>query len=235
MESITRELKKLAFFLQHSGLFDKFPPRTRNVLEELPIEWESAETGGETILEWQKDPTWETADLKGKLKDKPIEMKIKRTSDRYVYTIIYDGHKSAVSSLEQLKSIINSYVDGAVPKPKILQTAYNLLQQKKEDIYVGITKYLEGITDLHWEFEVRKDIGRVYARFYVDLGEDDEDKEVIMRKLKEHNYYRIDCVGSYLKMFLKKEGIELAEEKHVKRKFINLGHQAGFIITLYFK
>lgn len=232
--SVIQELEKIAFFLQHSGLFDKFAPRTRRVLEGLPIEWVSVETGGETTLDWQEGPTWETAHLEGKLKDLPLKMDIKRDSSRYTYRILYENKEYQTSNLSNLKSIISNIAEGKVPKPKVLQSAFDLIQSNKSEIYDYVMKYfLVDVTDLTWEIKVQKDVSRIYVRFFVDLRQqmDDNVKSDILEKLKWHEFYRVDSVGSYLKALLKKEGID-SDELTFTRKFIDLAHQAGFIITI---
>ena len=232
---LVQELEKIAFFLQHSGLFDKFAPRTRAVLESLPVEWSSAETGGEIMLDWQQEPTWETAHLDGMLKDIPFKMDIKRDSSRYTYKIIYDGKEYQTTNLTALKTIVNNLVEGEVPKPKVLKACYDLLQSKKTAFFDTIVKhYLAGVTELSWQIKLQKDTTRIYARFYVildDVSLEEGHKKEIMSKLKEHNFYRPNGVGSFLKKQFVEEGLDV-ESLQFNRKFIDLRNQAGFIITI---
>ena len=228
---VKKELKKVAFFVQHSGLFDKFPERTRNVLENLPIEWENVETSEETQLKWQEEPTWEKAVLVGKLNGKPFTLKIKRDSARNIYTIIYDGKEMPASSLPKLKVTIESLSSGTVPKQKIMKSMYDIIQNKKSEIYQYIKlNYLRDVTERHWNFKIQKDVSRIYLRFYVDLMEEKEG-DPILEKLKEEDHWKIDAAGTYVKNLLKKEGITI-DDFMFTRKYTRLSNKVGFVLTL---
>lgn len=180
---VKKELEKVAFFVQHSGLFDQFPIRTRKVLEELPIEWNTAETSGEVQLKWQEEPTWASADLSGTLDGNPLSLKIKKDSARNIYTLIYDKKEYQTDSLSKLKSIIESITSGTSPKPKILQAIYDLIQSKKHEIYQYVKiKYLSNITPKHWNLKIQKDVSRIYLRFYIDLIADESMEPIIAEK-----------------------------------------------------
>jgi len=230
-EIIKKELERIAFFVQHSGLFDQFPVRTREVLENLPIEWIEVETGGETQLDWQDEPTWETAKIDGKLNEKPFILKVKKDSARNIYTIIYDNKQYQVSSLSKLESTIESISSGTTPKPKMMKIVYDLIQTKKDEIYQYVVKnYLSNVTKKHWNLKIQKDVSRIYLRFYVDLP-NEEEREDIKDKLREYDAYRLDSVGTYIKNLIKKSGTDTSDFIFT-RKFTDLEDKTGFVITI---
>lgn len=228
---IKKELDKLAFFVQYSGFFDQFPVRSKEVFENLPIEWTKVDTGGETQLEWQEEPAWSTALLEGKLNDTVIKIHIKRDSSRNIYTLIYEGKQYKTSNLNELQKIIEDISEGSTPKPKLMQSAFNIIQKNKSQYFQYVKdNFLKEITFADWEFKLSKDVKRIYLRFFVK-GIETEEKMNIQEKLKEHNYYRIDAIGTYLKKMIKEAGTNIDEIKFL-HKFISLPNQAGFIITI---
>ena len=239
---LKKELSKLAFFIQNAGLFDEFGVKIRRTLEDLPVEWDSAQTDGQVI--YKGKPTWKVADLEGKLNDKPLKLKIKRefgkdeNSDlneikRIKYTLSYDGKNYVVSSLPKLRDAVEKLSAGKVPKPKLMQMAYDLIQHRKAEIYTHIKRnFLQQVSREVWYYKVSKDASRIYLRFYVKT-EIPEKKEEIEEKLTEHNNYRLDSIGSYLETLLSGEGITgIDKENSMSHSLIKLSDQAGFTITL---
>ena len=91
---IRSELKKIAFFIQYSGLFEQFDPRMRTIFENLPVEWEQPEVEGKHVPRYEtkrvKELSWKDAKVPGKLNGDPIEVIINKTSGgRYHYKIIF--------------------------------------------------------------------------------------------------------------------------------------------------
>ena len=232
---IEKELTKIAFFVQHSGFFDEFPDKIKAVFEKLPIEWEAVDTAGEIVLKWQDTPTWETASLKGKLSDKPIEIKVKRDSSRYIYKVFYEKSEYPTSSLQKLKAIIENLTSGKEPTQKLMQSTYDLIKKNQSE-YVKFAKEkaLKDVSEKDWKFKLYKDINGIYLRFYIDLFEQEEEKNNIDEKLKEHNYYRIDTIGTFLKKKIEKENIDITNIKFY-HKPISLPNQAGFVLTINYK
>ena len=158
---VQNELMRLAFFIQNAGLFDEFGVKIRRTLEDLPVEWDSAQTDGEVVMT-KGDPeivedgdnpaeesytTWKIADLAGKLNDKPIKLQIKREFGednktgrteikRIKYTLTYDGKHYTISSLPKLTDAVEKLSAGKIPKPKLMQMAYDLIQHRKAEIYL---------------------------------------------------------------------------------------------------
>jgi len=238
---LKKELGKIAFFIHNAGLFDEFGVKIRRTLEELPVEWDSAQTDGQVIYKGQ--PTWKIADLVGKLNDKPLKLQIKRefgkdeNSDlneikRIKYALTYDGKKYTISSLPKLEDAIDKLSAGKIPHPKIMQMAYDLIQHRKAEIYTHIKRtFLQQVSRDTWYYKVAKDASRIYLRFYIKT-DDPEKKQEIEEKLTEHDNYRLDSVGSYLDTLVSGEGIAgLSKENNMTHSLIKLSDQAGFVIT----
>jgi len=238
---LKKELSKIAFVIHNAGLFDEFGVKIRRTLEELPVEWDSSQTDGQVI--YKGKPTWKVADLVGKLNDKPLKLQIKRefgkdeNSDlneikRIKYLLTYDGKKYVVSSLPKLDDAIEKLSAGKIPKPKIMQMAYDLIQHRKAEIYTHIKRnFLTQVSRETWYYKVSKDASRIYLRFYVKT-DDPETKQEIEEKLTEHDNYRLDSVGSYLDTLISGEGIAgLSKENNMTHSLIKLSDQAGFVIT----
>ena len=255
---LKKELRKIAFFIQNAGLFDEFGVKIRRTLEDLPVEWDSVQTDGEIELspsgkseegfgedtESKTYKTWKVADLAGKLNDKPLKLSIQRevgkdhetkTNEikRIKYTLTYDGKRYLVSSLSKLKDAVEKLSAGKVPKPKIMQMAYDLIQHRKAEIYTHIKRnFLQLVSRDIWYYKVSKDASRIYIRFYVKT-DDPEKKQEIDDKLTEHDNYRLDSIGSYLETLIGGEGISgLTKENNMTHSLIKLSDQAGFVITI---
>ena len=220
---------KLSFFLQHSGLFEDFSPRSRRVLENLPITWNSVETDGETVMN-QKEQ-WKEADLEGVMNDKDIKIKVTKGNKRYTYTIYFENKSYRVESLDSLKSAVESLASGGMPKPKQKQTIYDMLQTKRNIIDNYTEKnILIGITDNPWDLRITKDNHRIYMRF-TTYAPEDKHKVYIRSKLKEANYYRLDCLGLYLKSLIKE--LDLDPSNFVmSHRFLDAGEDYGFLVTI---
>jgi len=239
---LKKELNKLAFFIQNAGLFDEFGAKIRRTLEELPIEWDSSQTDGQVL--YKGKPTWKIADLEGKLNDRPIKLQIKREFGkdenselneikRIKYKLTHDGKGYTVSSLPKLRDAVEKLSAGKVPKPKIMQMAYDLIQHRKAEIYTHIKRnFLQQVSRDVWFYKVSKDASRIYLRFYVKT-DDPEKKQEIEDKLTEHENYRLDSIGSYLETLISGEGIAgITKENNMTHSIIKLSDQAGFTITL---
>jgi len=239
---LKKELNKIAFFIQNAGLFDEFGVKIRRTLEELPVEWASAQTDGQII--YKEKPTWKIADLEGKLNDKPFKLQIKREFGkdensnlneikRIKYSIAYGGKRYIVSSLPKLKDAIDKLSAGKIPKPKIMQMAYDLIQHKKAEVYTHIKRnFLLQISRDTWYYKISKDSSRIYIRFYIKT-DDPKQKQEIEDKLTEHDNYRLDSIGSYLEVLISGEGISgITKENEMTHSLIKLSDQAGFVITL---
>jgi len=225
---VLSEIKKIAFFLQHSGLFDNFTPRSRNDLENLPIEWVSVETDGEVQLTPEGKAHWKTAELKGKLKEKDLFLKIEKSPDRNIYTLVYDNKTYKTSAMPKLKSIVDSLNAGETPKPKYLQTIYNLLQQRKNEIRKFIeSQYLKGISETPWEILITKDVSRIYLKITVETNTPAE----VVTELKSKNFYRIDNIGVYLKHLMKKANLNV-DDFTITHRLLRVGNTAGFTISI---
>lgn len=220
---------KLSFFLQHSGLFDDFSPRTRRTLENLPVTWTSAETDGETVM--NQKPQWREADLEGTLSDKDFKIKVTKGNKRYTYTIYYENKSYRVESLESLKSTVESLASGDMPKPKQKQNLYDMFQNKRViiDTYVE-KKILVGITDNGWKLTINKDNNRIYLRF-LTFAPEDKHHTYIKNKLIEADNYRLDCVGIYLKSLMKKIDIDPTSFVMTHRVLKSVDY-SGFIVTV---
>jgi len=227
-EFIIEEMNKISFFIQHSGMFDNFTPRSKNDLESLPVEWVEVKTDGEIELTEGGQKHWKSADLKGKLKDKDLFLKIDKSPDRNIYTLVYDNGTYKTSNMSKLKSIVESLESGETPKPKYLQAVYNVLQQKKMEIRKFIEEhYLKGLSDTPWEILISKDVSRIYIKMTVDS----EDPAKIIDQLKSHNFYRMDSIGQYLKHLIKKANIE-SEDFIFSHRFLRIGMTAGFTVSI---
>lgn len=227
-ELVLSEIKKISFFLQHSGLFDNFTPRSRNDLEDLPVEWVSVETDGEVQLTPEGQKHWKTAELKGKLKEKDLYLKIEKSPDRNIYTLVYDNRTYKTSAMPKLKSIVDSLNAGETPKPKYLQAVYNILQRRKMEIRKFIeAHYLKGISETPWEILVTKDVSRIYIKMTVETNE----PEKIINELKSKNFYRIDNIGVYLKHLMKNANIS-PENFTVTHRLLRVGNTVGFTISI---
>lgn len=227
-ELVLSEIKKVAFFLQHSGLFDNFTPRSRNDLEGLPVEWVSVETDGEVQLTLEGQKHWKTAELKGKLKEKDLYLKIEKSPDRNIYTLVYDNKTYKTSSMTKLQSIVDSLNAGETPKPKYLQSVYNILQRKKMEIRKYLeSHYLKGISETPWEILVTKDVSRIYLKMTVDTNE----PEKVIAELKNKNFYRLDSIGVYLKHLMKNAGVN-PDDFTITHRLSRVGDTAGFTISI---
>ena len=239
---IKKELSKLAFFIQNAGLFDGLGVKIRGTLEDLPVEWDSAQTDGQVI--YKGNPDWKIADLAGKLNDKPLKLQIKRefgkdeNSDlneikRIKYKLTYDGKGYTVSSLPKLRDAVEKLSAGQVPKPKLMQMAYDLIQSRKAEIYTHIKRnFLQQVSREVWYYKVSKDASRIYLRFYVKT-DIPEKKQEIEDKLTEHENYRLDSMGSYLETLISGAGISgITKENNMTHSIIKLSDQAGFTITI---
>jgi hypothetical protein len=239
---LKKELSKLAFFIQNAGMFDDLGAKIRGTLEQLPIEWDSAETDGEVL--YKGKPAWKVADLEGKLNDKPLKLQITREFGkdektqfteikRIRYQLTYAGRGYTVSSLPKLTDAVEKLSAGKIPKPKIMQMAYDLIQHRKAEIYTHIkrTFLLQASRDV-WYYKVSKDASRIYLRFYVKTDEPSNKKE-IEEKLTEHDNYRLDSIGSYIETLISGEGVSgITKENNMTHSLIKLSDQAGFVITI---
>lgn len=225
---VLSEIKKISFFLQHSGMFDNFTPRSRNDLEGLPIEWVSVETDGEVQLTPNGEPHWKTAELKGKLKDKDLYLKIEKSPDRNIYALVYDNKTYKTSSMPKLKSIVDSLNAGETPRPKYLQVVYNTLSKRKNDISKYIQPhYLKGISESPWDILVTKDVSRIYLKMTITTDE----PEKVIAELKKGNFYRLDSIGVYVKHLMKKANLD-PEDFTITHRLIRIGDTAGFTISI---
>lgn len=228
---VKKELNKISFFIQYSGLFDQFAPATQNALENLPVEWESAQTDGQTQLKWKDKPQWKYADLVGKLGDKTFKMRINKNSSRNIYTIIYEGNQYKVTSLGKLKSLVDSLEEGKTPRPEKMQTSYNIIKKQQANIKDQSVKYyLNQVSEKPWQFTMQKDPSRIYLKFYI-VTEDDQEKKDIKEKLGYHDDYRINSIGSYVKKVLKKEGIDVSDIE-ITQRMIDMPRKVGFNLTI---
>jgi len=201
---------------------------------------EEAKPGDETH---QYQTTWKEADLVGKLNDKPLKLKIKREFGkddktqktevkRIIYRIAYEGRWYSVSSLPKLKDAIEKLSAGQVPKPKLMQMTYDLIQSKKAEVYTYIKRnYLMSVSRDVWYYSVKKDASRIYIRFYNKV-DDPQKKKEIEDKLTEHNNYRLDSIGSYLETLISGEGISGITKENMTHTIIKLSDEAGFVITI---
>ena len=261
---LKKELSRIAFVIHYAAMFDEFGAKIRNTLEDLPVEWESAQTDGKVVLsatpqeeivdenaqipeqeETKKyKTTWKEADLVGKLNDKPFKLKIKREFGkddktgktevkRINYKVNFDGRGYTVSSLPKLRDMVEKLSAGKVPKPKLMQMAYDLIQSKKAEIYTHIKRnFLMQVSRDTWFYSVKKDASRIYIRFYLKTDDPQKKKEV-EDKLTEHNNYRLDSIGSYLETLIAGEGIGgITKENNMTHSLIKLSDQAGFVITI---
>lgn len=217
---IQRELNRIAFFIQHSGLFDEFPPKIRNGLDSLPIEWEKVDPKKDNVT-----------DVIGKLNDHPIAIRIIRDEKRNEYQVFYLKKKYQVNSLDKLKITINALHKGEKPKPQVMQEFYDTLFTQKKGLYTQTMRhYLYGVSDKEWHLDIKKDVGHIYIRFYVDTT-DDKEKEYVMKRLEEHQNYRIGSLINYLKNLAKELKLDISNMEF-SGNFIKMADQAGIIITI---
>lgn len=230
-KEIKKELKRIAFFVQHSGLFDSFSPTTRRTLESLPVEWEAVQVDGETTLKWQDHPTWAEADLEGMLDDKPIKMKIKKSSSRNIYSIQYDGKKYTVENMPDLRKLFEDLQEGGTPKPKVMQESFDLLNKKKTHLNTQSKHYyLNDVSDGPWKLDITKDSSRIFVKFSVPSA-DEASKVKMDEKLEEQDKFRINTIGSYVKKLLQKEGLDISDLAFTQR-LLNVSGKSGFLITI---
>jgi len=230
-KEVKKELKRIAFFIQHSGLFDTFSPHTRRTLEALPVEWESVQVDGQTNLKWQDEPTWAEADLVGTMNDEPVEVKIKRSSSRNTYLVSYSGKKYTVENMDALRKLFDDLQEGKTPKPKVLQSSYDLLNQKKTHLNSQAKHYyLNQVTEKPWKIDISKDSSRIFVKFLTSAVNSNE-LDSFNSKLEEQDKFRINSVGSYIKKMLQKDGIDVSELTFTQR-LISTPGKAGFLITI---
>lgn len=221
---------KLSFFLQHSGLFDDFSPRTRRTLENLPVTWTSAETDGETVM--NRKPQWKEADLVGTMNDKEFKIKVTKGNKRYTYTIYYENKSYRVESLDSLQSTVESLASGDMPKPKQKQNVYDMLQNKRVIILSYLEKkILTDITGNDWKLAINKDNNRIYLRCTTHAPED-KHHTYISNKLKEADNYRLDCAGIYLKSLFKQIDADPSIFVMTHRLLRKGQDESGFIVTI---
>lgn len=227
---VKQELRKIAFFIQHSGIFDGFPSRLRNDIEELQVEWQSVDT---KELSDQQDPTsWNIAQLLGKLEEKPFKLNIKRTVDRNFYTLFYEGKKyGPFSSMKDVQDNIESLVSGKTPIAVFKKQLFTYLSKYKNILEEYLAKhFLYGITTKPWTIKVTKDTKQIFIRFFVETM-DEKEKDFIDKKLKEHNTFRLNRVNSYLQTLPTRAGIQ----KNVfdfDTKVLNSEKGAGILVTV---
>ena len=230
-KEVKRELAKIAFFIQHSGLFDSFSPHTRRTLESLPVEWESVQVDGQTQLKWQEEPSWAEADIEGKMNDKPLKMHIKKTSSRNIYTIAYEGKKYTVENMEALRKLFDDLMAGSTPKPQIMQSSFDLLNKQKVHLNTQSRHhYLEQVSKGPWKLDINKDSSRIFVRFTTPANGEKERME-FDSKLEEHDKFRINTIGSYIKRLLEKEDIDISDLTFTQR-LVSESDQSGFIVTI---
>ncbi|MDB4330213.1 hypothetical protein N9948_00600 [bacterium] len=230
-KEVKKELKRIAFFVQHSGLFDGFSPQTRKTLESLPVEWESVQVDGETELKWQDKPHWKFADLEGKLNDKTIKMNIKKSSSRNTYTILYEGKKYTVESMAALKTMFDDMDTGKMPKPQMLQSSYDVLNKKKTNLSSQSKQYyLTQASTRPWKLDINKDSSRIFVKFMVPV-QDEKEKNQVDGKLEEQGKFRINSVGTYIKKLLKQAGLDTNELTFTQR-LLSVPNKSGFLITI---
>lgn len=228
---IKKELKKLAFFIQHSSLFESFSPLTRKTLEDLPVEWESVELDGETQLKWQDQPSWKEADLTGKLDDKPLKMKIKKSSSRNIYVIDFDSKKYTVENLNDLRVLFMDLQEGKSPKPQLMQMSYDIISRQKTPINnYSKQYYLSQASQGHWTIDVSKDSSRIFIKFTTPV-KSDEEKNNVNGALEEQDKFRMNSIGTYLKKVLKNENVDVSSLDFTHR-LLNIPNKAGFLITV---
>jgi hypothetical protein len=231
-EYIERELKKIAFFVQYSGLFEDFPTRTRDALDALPVEWETVKTEGQITLEDSTDLTWEKAYIDGNMGEKPFNLIIERENKRNSYTVKYNKNKFTVSSLRKLKSLVENLSKGKPPKEVKLEKIFDILQNDKKDISKYSTKYyLDQVTNKPWNLRNKKDINAIYIRFYIPISNEAE-KNTIREGLKFDNSMRINAIGSFIKnKVLPKNGIDTSDLTFTQR-LIDMPNEVGFLISI---
>lgn len=228
---IKKELFKIAFFIQHSGLFDAFSPATRRTLESLPVEWESVQIDGETHLKWKDEPTWAEADLSGKLGDDPVSIKIKRSSSRNIYVVSFQKKRYTVENMTSLKNLFDDLQEGKTPKPKLMQKTYNTLNQKKIHLNTQSRHhYLNTVSSRPWKIDISKDSARIFVRFWTP-AKTEEEKQEFDKKLEEQNKFRLNSVGSFIKKILQKEDINI-DDLVFTHRLLNVSGKSGFLITI---
>lgn len=229
---VRKELKKLAFFVQYSGMLEELTVRLKNKLEDLPVEWtDSPRFEGSWIPKWDVDQkeTWSEAFLKGELLDHPVELIIKRDDDRYEYSFIYKGKKYKTNNLTKLQNSVRSIADGKKPLQEKLSDTYKMLSNKKEEISTYIkTYYLKDLSSKNWQMKLTKDVSHIYLKFFI-LGTEEQDS--INEKLVEHDYHRVYSTISYLKILIKRLGLD-PKALSFKPSLIKSGTQSGFKITI---
>jgi len=232
LDYIKSELKKTAFFVQYSGLFDKFPTRMRNTLDSLPVEWEKVDVGGEFKPSWTKNETeWKEADLLGKLNKEEFKLKIIRDEDRYEYRIYFQKKLYKINNLDKLKSTINSIFKGEKPKPQLMQEFYDALFANKSEIHKYAEMHFLAQLTPFWSIDIKRDLGHIYIRFFVVDEEVLKNRRVIEGKLFEHNAFRIESIIHYLKTIAKKITLDI-DKLEFKHRPIDMPHQLGFLISI---
>jgi len=231
---IKDELIRIAFFLQHSSLLDRFSTRTRKALLKLPVEWIRVDPP-------EYDEDWKEADAIGRLKivseekeagevkpDKNIiKIKVIRDEDRNEYQIFYQGKLYKTNNLSKLQNTVVSLATGEKPKPQIMQEYYDNLSSYKTDILKYAEMHFLAPIVKDWYLDIKRDVGHIYVRFYVLT----EDVERIEDRLKDHSFYRIESIVHYLRTIAKKYGLDI-KALEFKYKFIKVEGQAGFIISI---
>ena len=225
---------RISFFMQHSGMFDNFSQRTRTFLENCPVEWEAAETSGEAEVDWGDGTDWSTAELKGKIKELPLEMKIKKTRDRNSYYIKYDNKSYTIGNLNDLKELFEDLASGDTPNAKTMQQIYNTLHLNKSKVLAYCQKnILFPVSEGTWYIKVSKDVTRIYVKFSKEVT-DIADKKNVYTKLISKNNYAMDGIGSYLKSFIK-TNLKM-EELTLRMTYRLTDHEkegyAGFVLTI---
>ena len=232
-EYVKQELKKIAFFIQNAGLFDLFPTRSSNALQDLPVEWKTVQTEGEFIPEWGNGrKTFKDAYLSGLIKDKELKLQIRASNDRNVYKLEYEGKKYSLTSLTKLTQTIENLAAGGIPRPKTLLDSYQLFKNKKSEIYNYIKEhYLYFTVEEPWELEITKQGSNyIWLRFFVTSETVKRDR--IEAKLKEHGDHRMVGVTSFVKAFLAKNEIDPNKLNFEYTLIEKPENEAGFIVTI---
>jgi len=241
---VVQELKKIAFFVQYSGIFEEIgtyalPTYTKTTLENMVsdnLTWDSAEAKP-LHKEEETDPKkqkWLVI-VKGTLNKKPIILRIKKTKDRNTYKVIYEGKEYTDTKFKDIEDTIEKLIEGKKTRPESLQATYDMLQKNKSKYHDYIERYyLSPISKSPWEIQtVKKTLqGSLLMKFFIEGDEDD--RKIVEQDLKKHNYSRIDTIGSFLKQEIRKLNINTNDYKF-DHKFIRSPknpEQIGFILTI---
>jgi len=232
---VLKELKKIAIILKNAdtNLLKPFHTKTRNVLDRLPIEWKSVETDGFGEEESGVN-AFNHAELKGDLAGKPVELNIKKDNENTnIYTLLFEGEKYKFRNMRDLESGVESIDSGGLPKNQIAKQILKFFKNNKTELHARIQgHYLAALSNKQWKMDIINQTSYIRLRFSIPVSP--EEKKKINNKLKSHNYYVLNRIGTYIKDLIKKKLKVNPDKFKFEYDLIDLADEAGFILTIHY-